>query len=433
MAAVSVAADPYDEQAVRDLMRALVADGRAAAALSAYDDLAARLREDLGTTPTARPATCTSPCCGRPRCRPRRPAARPRRASGPGRSRGRAGAGRAGLGRARPRPAGPACCSSRARPASARPGCSTPSPTWPRHRRPRAARRAATRPSGRCSCSPTSTPCARSCSTPRRARWPRCCATTRPRGSRSLPELAAVVTPSTPLPRRRRLQRRRAYDAVAAVLRRLALRPAGAADRRRPAGRRCRDRRPARLPGRPARRRPRPGRRCRPRRGRDVGRPAGRPGRPSPARRAAPVGGRGPGRRRGSVRARRAGDGPHGRALPERRGVPARAGRRGRRRAGVARRGRPGPRGTGSTPRAATVVQAAAVLRRRHRPAPAGRAGRASDGWPRCGSARSWSGSRLLVRSGAPLRVRQRPDPGVRARRRCHRRWPRRTTAARPT
>ena len=32
-------------------MRALVADGRAAAALTAYDDLAARLREDLGTTP----------------------------------------------------------------------------------------------------------------------------------------------------------------------------------------------------------------------------------------------------------------------------------------------------------------------------------------------------------------------------------------------
>jgi DNA-binding SARP family transcriptional activator len=51
IAAESVAADPYDEQAVRTLMRALVADGRASAALSAYADLADRLREDLGTTP----------------------------------------------------------------------------------------------------------------------------------------------------------------------------------------------------------------------------------------------------------------------------------------------------------------------------------------------------------------------------------------------
>ena len=33
------------------LMRALVADGRASAALAAYDDLAARLREELGTSP----------------------------------------------------------------------------------------------------------------------------------------------------------------------------------------------------------------------------------------------------------------------------------------------------------------------------------------------------------------------------------------------
>ena len=51
VAEVSVAAHPFDEQAVRSLMRALVADGRAAAALTAYDDLVARLREDLGTTP----------------------------------------------------------------------------------------------------------------------------------------------------------------------------------------------------------------------------------------------------------------------------------------------------------------------------------------------------------------------------------------------
>ena len=44
-------ADVYDELAVRDLMRALAADGRAAAALSAYDRLARTLREDLGTDP----------------------------------------------------------------------------------------------------------------------------------------------------------------------------------------------------------------------------------------------------------------------------------------------------------------------------------------------------------------------------------------------
>ena len=43
--------DPYDERAVRDLMRALAADGQVAAALATYDRLAARLREDLGTEP----------------------------------------------------------------------------------------------------------------------------------------------------------------------------------------------------------------------------------------------------------------------------------------------------------------------------------------------------------------------------------------------
>ena len=54
--AVSVASagtepDPYDERAVRDLMRALAADGQVAAALATYDRLVARLREDLGTEP----------------------------------------------------------------------------------------------------------------------------------------------------------------------------------------------------------------------------------------------------------------------------------------------------------------------------------------------------------------------------------------------
>ena len=44
-------ADPYDERAVRDLMRALAADGQVAAALAAYDRLARTLRDDLGTEP----------------------------------------------------------------------------------------------------------------------------------------------------------------------------------------------------------------------------------------------------------------------------------------------------------------------------------------------------------------------------------------------
>ncbi len=56
VAGAAVAADPYDERAVRDLIRALVADGSAAAALSTYDELAARLREDLGIDPAAETA-----------------------------------------------------------------------------------------------------------------------------------------------------------------------------------------------------------------------------------------------------------------------------------------------------------------------------------------------------------------------------------------
>ncbi|WP_141012841.1 ATP-binding protein [Nocardioides sambongensis] len=51
VAADAVAADPLDERAVRDLIRALVADGRPSAALAAHDDLLRRLREELGTLP----------------------------------------------------------------------------------------------------------------------------------------------------------------------------------------------------------------------------------------------------------------------------------------------------------------------------------------------------------------------------------------------
>ena len=50
-ASAGLVPDPYDERAVRDLMRALAADGQGAAALAAYDRLARTLREDLGTEP----------------------------------------------------------------------------------------------------------------------------------------------------------------------------------------------------------------------------------------------------------------------------------------------------------------------------------------------------------------------------------------------
>ena len=53
VATAAMTADPYDERAVRDLMRALVADGAVAAALTTYDELARRLRDDLGIDPAA--------------------------------------------------------------------------------------------------------------------------------------------------------------------------------------------------------------------------------------------------------------------------------------------------------------------------------------------------------------------------------------------
>ncbi len=54
-AAQAAAVDPYDERAARDLMRARVAEGSTAAALTTYDALATRLREELGVDPA--PAT----------------------------------------------------------------------------------------------------------------------------------------------------------------------------------------------------------------------------------------------------------------------------------------------------------------------------------------------------------------------------------------
>lgn len=44
-------ADPFDEQAARELIRARMAMGMAVQALAAYDEIAARLREDLGIDP----------------------------------------------------------------------------------------------------------------------------------------------------------------------------------------------------------------------------------------------------------------------------------------------------------------------------------------------------------------------------------------------
>ncbi|MEO5710947.1 MAG: AAA family ATPase [Nocardioidaceae bacterium] len=51
VAADAVETDPFDEQAIRSLMRAQVAAGRTTAALSTYDRLARRLRDELGTDP----------------------------------------------------------------------------------------------------------------------------------------------------------------------------------------------------------------------------------------------------------------------------------------------------------------------------------------------------------------------------------------------
>ena len=73
-------ADPFDERAVRDLMRAAVAAGRPAAALTAYDALARRLRDELGTDPAAATAELHLAVL-RESALPRRPGAAP-----PGRS-----------------------------------------------------------------------------------------------------------------------------------------------------------------------------------------------------------------------------------------------------------------------------------------------------------------------------------------------------------
>jgi DNA-binding SARP family transcriptional activator/predicted negative regulator of RcsB-dependent stress response len=52
-ASLAIDHDPYDEAALRVLMRAHVAAGRPASALAAYADMRTRLREDLGVSPDA--------------------------------------------------------------------------------------------------------------------------------------------------------------------------------------------------------------------------------------------------------------------------------------------------------------------------------------------------------------------------------------------
>src|SRR6185295_884568 len=51
LAETAVATDPFDEQAYRDLMTALAADGQSATALSVYADLQRTLRRELGIDP----------------------------------------------------------------------------------------------------------------------------------------------------------------------------------------------------------------------------------------------------------------------------------------------------------------------------------------------------------------------------------------------
>ena len=133
-------ADPYDERAVRDLMRALAADGRAAAALSAYDGLARTLREDLGTDPDRATSDLhlallrETPVDGEPR-RPA-PTARGGAAGAAGGPGGRAGAVPRGVGRRGRHGRGRPGARGRRGRASARPGSSTPWPISARRRGP---------------------------------------------------------------------------------------------------------------------------------------------------------------------------------------------------------------------------------------------------------------------------------------------------------
>ena len=113
-----------------------------------------------------------------------------------------------------------------------------------------------------------------------------------------VPDLAAVLPNAPAPPADRDLQRRATYDAVAAALRRLVRGPPARARAGRPAGRRCGDRRPARLPRPAARDVAGPARRRGPQRGPDGRRASGRPRQEDPPRPPRPGGGGHPGGRR---------------------------------------------------------------------------------------------------------------------------------------
>ena len=71
LAGAAVAADSLDEQAYRDLMTALAADGESATALAAYADLQRTLRRELGIDPTGTPERSTSRSCAAANRQPR--------------------------------------------------------------------------------------------------------------------------------------------------------------------------------------------------------------------------------------------------------------------------------------------------------------------------------------------------------------------------
>ena len=100
--------DPYDEQAVRTLMRALAAAGRPATALAEYARFRELLGDELGVEPSAQTRACTSASSAKRTARtgpggrvehaggPRRAAGHPGRGAGGRRGTGRPPHGRAG-------------------------------------------------------------------------------------------------------------------------------------------------------------------------------------------------------------------------------------------------------------------------------------------------------------------------------------------------
>ena len=158
VAAEGVARRPVRRAAVRDLMRALSPTAVPRRRWRRTTAWRGRLRDELGTDPDRATAELHLALLretgrSRPRTGPRTRAEPPRAVVG---REDRARARGAGLGR-RGRDGTPTCCWSRVRPGSARPGCWTRWPSWPAAGRAGAARRGATRPSARCSSSPTST------------------------------------------------------------------------------------------------------------------------------------------------------------------------------------------------------------------------------------------------------------------------------------